>query len=69
MHLQKLSEIYKLRPIFGEFTLESDIMAFMQIQVYNILEGTELYHLFYDSYGTINNKDIGEGIVDTKNFK
>jgi len=67
--LRKLIDMGTLRPIFDEYTLESDRLAFMQMQGEALLEGTEVEHLVSDPDGPIHAKDIGEGILDAKDLK
>ena len=61
--------INTIMPIFDEYTLESKRMDFIYVQDKHLLEDTKVDHLAYDTDSHINSKDIGEGILYTKELK
>jgi len=61
--LNRLISIGKLRPIFDEYSTNSDRLKFMQQYGDLLLDGLEVEHLVSDPKGVITADDIGDGML------
>lgn len=59
--LRKLVDMGTLRPIFDEYTAESDRAAFLRRHAASFMEGMDVEHLVSDPAGPIRAEDVGIG--------
>lgn len=68
--LRKLVDMGTLRPVFDEYTPESDRAAFMRKNAAALMEGMDVEHLVSDPAGPIRAEDVGVGdLLDQSDVK
>uniref|UniRef100_A0A7S1ZIB8 Uncharacterized protein n=1 Tax=Trieres chinensis TaxID=1514140 RepID=A0A7S1ZIB8_TRICV len=67
--LRSLMDLGTLRPVFDEYTPESERLAFLKRHGDALLEGSEMEHLVVDPAGPIRAEDVGREHVSEDDIK